>query len=199
MRVDTLTVYGWFRELVRSRIPSNPNIIHVTEASGCLRKAFYDRVAPAPALDVTNVVVTIGNGIHHQLQALLLRKGWEAEVSVKFRTKVIELVGHADLVAPDGTVVEIKTVNEVPQEPYQPHVMQVNAYLNMLNSREGYIVYIGRDGKVRTFMVRSSKVLFHKLLKRAHHLHYSLINNEPPKPEKSPLCSYCPYRWRCFR
>ncbi len=199
MRVDASTIYGWFRELVKVRANHDPSTIYVSEASGCLRKAYYDRVSPSPTLDVTNIVLTIGNGIHRVLQQYLVRKGWKPEVEVRLRIRAGELVGHADLVAPDSTVVELKTVSEVPSRPYPNHVMQANAYINMLESKEGYIAYIGRDGKVKVFKVRPNRKLFIKLIKRANHLHYSLVNLKPPKPERGPLCNQCPYRWRCLR
>jgi len=199
MKVDALMIYGWFRELVKVRVNHDSRIIYVSEASGCLRKAYYDRVSPSPTLDVTNIVLTIGNGIHRVLQQYLAKKGWKTEVEVRLKIKIGELVGHADLVAPDGTVVELKTVNEVPSKPYPNHVMQINAYLNMLRSKEGYIAYIGRDGRVKVFKVSPDRKLFIKLIKRANYLHYSLVNLKPPKPERSPLCNQCPYRWRCFR
>ena len=196
--ITAATVYGWFRDLIKERRVSDPKVIYVSEAANCLRKAYYDRVSPAPKLDIVNVVATLGNGIHYQLQDLLKGKGWRAEVEVKYQTKKITLIGHADLVSPEGEVIEIKTCNQVPGKPWTNHVLQLNAYLTMLKASKGYIIYVARDGKVRVFDIKPRKDLFDRLIKRAYYLHYCLIEKREPRPEKGPLCDYCPYRWRCF-
>ena len=116
MMLTAETVYGWFREIIekRRRLYSSDRI-HVSEVSGCLRRAYYERTRPRPALDPSNVVMLIGNGVHEKLQELLSRKGWLAEVEARYRVRDFWLVGHADLYHPDEQlVVELKTTNKAP-------------------------------------------------------------------------------------
>ncbi|MCD6340770.1 MAG: PD-(D/E)XK nuclease family protein [Desulfurococcales archaeon] len=195
--ITAATVYGWFRDLIKERRVSDPKVIHVSEAANCLRRAYYDRVSPAPKLDIVNVVALIGNGVHYQLQQYLGSRGWRAEVECKYETKKVTLVGHADLISPEGEIVELKTCNQVPSRPWPNHVLQLNAYLTMLKASKGYIIYVARGGKVRVFEVKPKRGLFDRLVRRAYHLHYCLIEKREPRPEKGPLCDYCPYRWRC--
>lgn len=196
------TIYGWFRKLIEihQRVVLDNSIIHVVEISGCLRRAYYDRNIPRARLDVHNVVMAIGNGIHYQLQELLRSEGWRPEYEVSWDFKKFKLIGHIDLYNPrENIVLELKTVNKVPDKPYDSHVIQVNTYLAMVRSRKGYIAYIARDGNIRVYKVSYDKELWEKAVRRAFYLFYSLRDRKPPKPEQSFLCSYCPYKWKCFK
>ena len=198
--IDARVVYSWFRKLVErtARVNYSSNVIHVGEVSGCLRRAYYDRKTLKPTLDIKNVVATIGNGVHYQLQDLLKEEGWRSEVEVSWDFKKFKLIGHIDLFK-ENVVLEIKTVSKIPEKPYLPHLRQVNAYLIMAHAKKGYIIYIAKNGYVRVYDVKPDKKLWRETVKRAFHLWYSLKENKPPKPEFSPLCQYCEFKWRCYK
>jgi len=201
MQINAQTVYSWFRKLIEksSRVHYDTNIIHVGEVSGCLRKVFYDRKSLRATLDIKNIIMAIGNGIHFQLQDLLREEGWVSEVKTTWGLGEFKLIGHIDLYNPrENIVLEIKTTNKVPEKPYLPHLRQLNAYLIMSKARKGYLIYIGKDGKVRVYDLKPDKRLWHETVKRAFYLWHSLKENKPPKPEFSPLCNLCEYRWKCF-
>jgi len=199
--IDARTVYGWFKKLIErtSRVVYDSNAIHVSEVSGCLRKAFYERKTVRPTLDVRNVIMAIGNGVHWQLQELLKEEGWKSEVKTEWDLKKFKLIGHIDLFNPEENIVlELKTIGRVPERPYLPHLRQINAYLIMIKARKGYLVYIGKNGAIRVFDVKFDRKLWRKTIKRAFHLWYCLQENRPPKPEFSGLCSFCEFKWRCY-
>ncbi len=199
--INAQTVYSWFRRIIEksSRVHYGSDIIHVGEVSGCLRKAYYDRKSLKATLDIKNVIMAIGNGVHVALQDLLREEGWIDELEVEWNLGKFKLVGHVDLYNPrENIVLEIKTTGKVPEKPYLPHLRQLNAYLIMSKARKGYLIYIGKDGKVRVFDLKPGKRLWKETVKRAFHLWYSLRENRPPKPEFSLLCSFCEHRWRCF-
>jgi len=200
MDVTARLVYSWFRRIVEAQYRGfRPNVIYVTEASQCLRKSFYDRKSMRPILDVRNVILTFGNGVHYQLQKLLEGEGWSSEVEASWDLGRFKLVGHADLYHPrENVVLEVKTVGKVPSKPYNQHVTQLNAYLSMLKAGKGYIIYIGRDGQVKVYNVKPDKKLWSQTIKRAFKLYYSLQEGKPPQPEFSPLCFHCPFKWSCF-
>ncbi len=200
MMLTAETVYGWFRELIerRRRLYSSDRV-HVSEVAGCLRRAYYERTRPRPALDPSNVVMLIGNGVHEKLQELLASRGWLAEVEARYRIKDFWLVGHADLYHPDEQlVVELKTTNKAPEEPYRSHLIQLNAYLYMLRARRGYIVYIARNGEVKVYKHRFDKSLWRQTIQRAIALRESITRKKKPPKEPGPWCTYCPYRWLCY-
>jgi len=197
--INAQTVYGWFRKLIErsSRVHYDSNVVHVGEVSGCLRKAYYDRKSLRATLDIKNVVATIGNGVHMALQDLLKEEGWKTEVKVEWDFGKFKLVGHIDLFKND-VVLEIKTTSKVPDKPYLPHLRQLNAYLIMSHAEKGYLVYVARNGYVKVFEVKPDKKLWRETVKRAFYLWRCIHENRPPKPEFSPLCSFCEHRWRCF-
>lgn len=195
------TVRDWFREILEAsqRLFYSNNTIHVSEVTGCLRKAYYTRRSPMKPADIVYVVMSIGNGIHRQLQEYLMDKGWRSEVEVEWNFKKFKLVGHIDLYHPrEDIVVEIKTTSKKPDKPYQNHLMQLNAYLRMINASKGYIIYIARDGNIKVFSHNFNKQLWKQTIKRAFYLWHRLNEDKPPKPEPSPLCNYCPFKWRCY-
>lgn len=200
LTIDAKTVYIWFRKLVErtNKIIYNSNVIHVSEVSGCLRKSYYDRKSLRPTLDIKNVITTIGNGIHVLLQDLLREEGWKTEAKVEWDFKKFKLIGHIDLLKED-VILEIKTVSKVPDKPYIQNLRQINAYIIMAHARKGYIIYIGKNGYIRVFDVKPNKQLWHETVKRAFYLWHCLSRNEPPRPELSPLCGLCEYKWRCYR
>lgn len=202
MVIDERLVNNWFRRLIErgQRVVLDNNTIHVSEVSGCLRRAYYERLVPKATLDVRNIIMAIGNGIHYQLQDLLREDGWQSEVEVKYDFKKFKLVGHVDLYYPEeGIVAELKTTSKIPERPYDQHVIQVNAYLIMSKARKGYIIYIGKDGRVKVFNIRFDKKLWNQTVKRAFYLWHCLQEKRSPKPERSFLCNLCVYRWKCFK
>ena len=201
MRIDARTVYGWFREIIErtSRVHYSSDIIHVSEVSNCLRKAFYDRKVAKPTLDIKNILKVIGNGVHYQHQEFLRTKGFVTESEVKRDFKKFKLVGHIDLLNPkENLIIEIKTVNKIPQRPYLSHIRQLNAYLIMSRTKEGELIYISRDGGVKIYHLKPDKRLWRETVKRAFYLWHSLKENKPPEPEFSPLCNLCEFKWKCF-
>ena len=201
MSLSEREVYSWFYELVsrHSRIPRD-NVIHVGEVSGCLRRAFFDRRNPLKKVDAQNVILTIGNSVHLQLQEILREKGFQVEVEAAYPLRGFTLVGHADLYDPlRNIIIELKTVTKIPKKPYQEHILQVNAYTFMLKAERAFIVYISKsNGAIRVFEIGRNPRLWRYTIKRAFTLHNALSDNKPPEPERSHFCSYCPYKWRCY-
>ena len=202
VNVTVNTVYGWFKEILqRRRRLYRDDVIHVSEVSGCLRRAWYTRRFGETIGDAKAVVMNIGNGVHEALQDLLRTKGWRTEYPVEKTFRNFRLVGHIDLWHPKAKVVlEIKTVNKLPEKPYEGHLQQINAYMHLLREKDvrGYLVYISRDGNIRVFNTPKKTLMWNQFIKRAYYLYYSLRDNKPPKREKGPLCQYCEYRWQCL-
>lgn len=202
MSLTAQDVYRWFREIIekKRRRVERDDVIHVSEASNCLRRAWFERRRPQPALDPSNIVLTIGSSVHNVLQSHLARKGWLKEVETRVAYKDFIIVGSADLYHPEEhVVVELKTSNNPPSQPYHSHVLQTNAYVHFLNAKHGYIVYIGKAGSVKVHQVKRSRRGLRELFDRAETLYKALTTNTPAPPEHGPWCEYCPYKWFCMK
>lgn len=195
------TVYKWFFDIIeREKRVYRPNVIHVSELTTCLRKSYYNRTRFERRIDVKNIILTIGNGLHRALQAYLReRYGWSFEVELKMKLGEFWLTGHADIVTSDNDVIEIKTTSKLPGKPYENHLMQLNAYLYMSKARKGYLVYVDKNqGLVRVFKHYRDNKLWEELKQRAHIFWNHLKEKKTPKPERSILCNYCEWRWLCY-
>ncbi len=202
LRITKATVYDWIRQslAVNQRVYYSSDVIHVSEVSECLRKAYYTRTAPLKPNEAALIIMSFGNGLHNQLQEYLVSQGWKSEVEVSWNFKYFRLIGHIDLYNPtNNTVLEIKTTNKIPDNPYPNHVMQLNSYQAMIKAEKGYLIYISRNGQVEVFPHRFDKRLWKTTIKRAFNYYFSLRKNRAPKPEPSPLCTYCPFKWKCYR
>jgi len=177
--------------------------ITVTEAtSPCLRKAYYQRikaVAPTPI----EFLKIIGNDVHLKLQDVLRNEGYQIEVGLSAKIGEFKLIGRVDALKDDGDdphIIEFKTVQEILQEPYESHVLQVQAYLLMAGLEKGYIVYLSRkDGRVRVFRVTKDKGALKRVVERAYLLYKALKEKTPPPPEKGPWCNTCPFTLTCSK
>jgi len=201
MELSAKTVYRWFWGIARERARLyRPNIIHVSEVVGCLRRAWYERRYGLVEAEPRHIVFAIGNGVHEALQDYLGRRGWRAEVEVSVPISGFRLVGHADLFHPDtDTVVELKTTSKLPERPYHSHLLQLNSYIYMLKARQGYVVYIQkRDGLVAVHRHRWDPQLWRRVVERAKQLHKAILEKRPPRPEPGTLCNYCAHKWRCY-
>jgi CRISPR-associated protein Cas4 len=177
--------------------------ITVSEVAGpCLRRGYYQRVravAPTP-VDFLKIV---GNDVHLKLQDVLREEGYQIEVGLKIKIGEFMLIGRIDALKDDGEdphLIEFKTVQEIPQEPYESHVLQVQAYLLMTGLEKGYLVYLSRkDGRVKVFKVVKDKKALKKLVERAYIFYKALKEKTPPPPEKGSWCNNCPFTLTCSK
>ena len=95
-------------------------------------------------------------------------------------------------------MLELKTTKTPPEKPFKPHIVQLNSYMIMSRARKGFVVYLGRDGKVKVFEHKFDKKLWSQTIERAFRLHKALLTLTPPPPEHSILCEYCPWKWKCY-
>jgi len=194
-------VYDWIVNAIYEKTRQySDNIIHVSEVSGCLRKAYYIRKYGQDIIPKYAVLMSYGNGIHELLQNYLIKKGWRIEYPVSRQFKYLRLVGHIDLYEPrQNIVVEIKTTSKIPREPYTEHVRQINTYAYLLGTMPTlYLIYIDRMGDIKVFNIPRNYELWKDMIKRAYYLYYSIRDNKEPRREKNHLCEYCPFKDKCL-
>ncbi len=197
-------IYEAFRKFLVSRLRIiDENTIHVGEVCGCLRKSWYTRKYGSKDLShlapSKRVVLGLGLSTHLVIEKVLEELGYTTEQQVIIELDGFKIAGTPDAVN-DEYVVEIKTTNRIPDEPFPSHVMQINAYLGLLRRSAGYIIYICRkDGQVKVFPIVFNEVMFREVLKRAATLYEYIKSNEPPPAEPSYLCNFCEWKWKCYR
>ena len=197
-------IYEAFRKFLVSRLRVvDDDTVHVGEVCGCLRKSWFTRKYGSRDLShiarSKRVVLGLGLSTHLVLEKVLEELGYSTEKQVVIELNGFKLAGTPDAVG-DSHVVEIKTTNRIPDEPFPNHVMQLNAYLGLLGKSTGYIVYIcKRDGQVKVFHHSFNEVMFREVLKRAAKLNQHIKEDTVPEAEPSYLCNYCEWRWKCLR
>ena len=195
--------YEAFRRfLVRQlRFYDDPSVVHVGEASGCVRKAWYNRMMGDRELrhlaPSKRVILGLGLSTHLVVEEILRELGYATEKQIIVETSGVKIAGTPDAVNGEH-VIEIKTVSRTPDQPYPQHLMQLNAYLAMTGLPTGYLVYINkRDGAIRVFQHTFSEKLWRRLVDRAKTLRNAIASKIMPPAERGPWCGFCEWQLQC--
>lgn len=124
---------GFDYALLRAIYASNEkseraNEVHVTDLTGCPRKAYWDKREPSPERPHEMLVRWLGSGMHGMVEAK--DPLFDSELSVAHDG----IVGRSDIVYKDGRLVDLKFTRWMMTEklPYGSHSLQVNIYAWML-------------------------------------------------------------------
>lgn len=184
----------------------------------------YARDAPLPDRAVN--MTSAGRIAHDLVQSALDRLGYVKEKQfVLSVSEGVRIVGRVDAYWPGGPfrsgdplasyvsqavgtsdvpphVIEIKSTNFLPREPYPKHKQQLNLYLYALGVDFGLFVYVSRrDFARRIFYFARDPALYNESIAWVLLLHESLVSGIPPEPmpvadwecEGCPLRGVCPY------
>ncbi len=102
--------------------------IHVTDITGCLRKAWYAKTQPAAEYVHEMLTRNLGTMLHHAME------GSDEHVDSELAIAVDGIVGRSDLVYKDGRLLDLKSTRWIYPEklPYGSHALQVNIYAYLL-------------------------------------------------------------------
>lgn len=125
--------------------------IHVTDLTGCLRKAYLDKESTKPQYVHERLVLTIGTAMHG-----FLEEGDEW-IDAELPVEAFGVRGTADVVyKADGRVIDYKTTRWLnPSKlPYGSHELQVNIYAHLLrgmgkSTGDLFIQYIDMSGPTK--------------------------------------------------
>ena len=109
--------------------------IHVTDLTGCLRKAWFTKMDPQPEYVHDMLARTVGTFFHAEAEAE------DTHTWSELKLDVDGVVGRADRVYKNGRVVDYKTARFLYMNllPYNSHGVQLNIYAHMLR-KMGYEV-----------------------------------------------------------
>lgn len=104
-------------------------------------------------------------------------------------------------------IIEVKTVSRLGfSKPMDHHIIQLNAYLNLLDVRDGFIIYIDRDKlQTKSFHIVKDEKLYEKTIERVKTLHKHIISGTIPFPEsmfdkeREWECAFCDFRDSCLK
>lgn len=172
-----------------------PDLVYVTDVTQCLLRSWYQRTFGEPPSDEKVVILVLGDDVHY-----ILNESFpigEGEKTAERMYEGVRVRGRADRLL-STSVVEFKTVNIIPKEPYDHHVAQVQLYLWLFDKQYAFIVYVSKkDGRVRAFKVERDENAIKALLERAAKLSKHLREGTKPEPEPGWLCKYCEYSAVC--
>jgi hypothetical protein len=125
--------------------------VHVTDLTGCLKKAYLDKALPKPQFVHERLVLTIGTAMHG-----FLEEGDEY-IDAELPLEAFGVRGTADVVyKADGRVIDYKTTRWLnPSKlPYGSHELQVNIYAHLLRGMgrevsDLFIQYIDMSGPTK--------------------------------------------------
>lgn len=129
--------------------------VHVTDITGCLRRAYYNKLAPAPIAPNNHLILTLGTVAH-----ALFEKN-DNFLKSEIEVEGLGIVGRLDVLQ-RTTVIDYKTTRWMNPSrlPYGSHGLQVNIY-GLLLRKMGHevdqlaIQYIDMSGPTKC---RSCKV-----------------------------------------
>ncbi|AKG38736.1 MAG: PD-(D/E)XK nuclease family protein [Infirmifilum sp.] len=173
-----------------------PNVIYVTEVTGCLLRSWYMRTMAGPISDEKIVILLLGDDVHYLINSQFPLG--EGEKSFEREYKGVTIKGRVDRIAGE-LIFEFKTASNIPREPREHHVDQMQLYFWLAEKNKGFLVYVSKTtGQVKAFPIIRDEQRIQTLLERAESLSNSLRLAVPPAPEKGWLCEYCEFRDRCI-
>ena len=187
-----------------------------SDVGSCARKVYLQKIHPSATPPEFSTMLKFSRGhvaetlIENIFDAAGVRSLYDTQVEVKhplYALKAhVDFLFHADF---DGTpqlhVVEVKSVNGIPDEPYPQWVDQLAFQLGLLHIKYpdeklgGSILAIDLNaGKIHQFNgFEYNDSLFNYLYCRALYLLDCLEDKDDARPTASHLCSYCSYRSDC--
>lgn len=184
-------------------------VYYPSEASMCVRQAYYSYFEK-PHYDLeTHKAFSIGNALHELIQSALAKnedyivKNEVPDLIYKDELTGLEIHGRLDsLIENKQTgkldLIEIKTIANPKYAPIKEHYEQLNYYLYFYQEADGHLLYINKskknysDSDYITFKeipdsnetpIKFNKELFDNLLKRIRILNEYLTQKQLPYPE----------------
>tara|TARA_B110000263_G_scaffold61972_1_gene53238 strand:+ start:275 stop:943 length:669 start_codon:yes stop_codon:yes gene_type:complete len=161
--------------------------IHASEATGCLRRAYFNRTDPLPT--PRSRFADLLGGMFRNLEY--------GSKSAQFSLDDLTLEGQADMVV-DDLIMLFKSVKKFPDDPFAKDILYVNACMWIYDKIDGIIIYIDGNGKEVSFSVTRNKKMFEEVVRRVRVLVDLLKEKKIPILEPSIECSTCQYYERCF-
>ncbi len=170
----------------------NPKVLYVSDLVSCSHKRLFRLRFPELQFRFEPPSI-LGELVHRGLEDILTSNGFEKEVSIEEKVEIngdkYVVKGRMDAYSKDKElVVEIKTARSSQGVPHKHHIMQLQIYMEMVDAKEGLLVYITPD-----------RILEYKVLRETIDL-VELVKetiNDTVHPRWDWECRYCIYSRMC--
>ena len=177
--------------------------IYVTDLVGCIRRSYYIKKYGFQVDESTALWLLFG-GLFHDLITPAIAEAFKGqkEVSINYKFEDVEIHGRVDVLL-DDSIIELKTCSKLPIKPKLSHVEQLNVYMNILNKKIGYLVYISKvQADTVVFECEKNHRMFQQTLEKAKLLKKALDNDIPPEVNlplsaRRQFCDSCPFYEKC--
>jgi len=205
-------ILKYIRRKVHNRVYL-PHVYHVTELTGCLRKAFFHRVFGYTEIPLNSAWWFYRGSLFDGEWSPLFEKNQETKAVAR---DGLIIVGTYDFVFQnkklgdtEPVVHDLKSTQSLyylreEDIPHRSHVEQVQAYMMMFGYNKGRIIYYDFSDSPIQFDVEKDEKILDKLFERAKILDDAVNRKDPsaiPFPEESYFCKekYCDVRRQCIR
>jgi len=205
-------ILRYIQRKARNRV-NLPHVYHVTELTGCLRKAFFHRVFENIEIPLSSAWWFYRGSLFDEEWSPLFEKNQESKAVTR---DGITIVGTYDFVFQnkklgdtEPVIHDLKSTQSLyylrrDDAPHRSHVEQVQAYMAMFGYNKGRIIYYDLSDNPIQFDVEKDDKILDKLFERAKKLDEAIRKKDPsllPFPEESYFCKekYCDVRLLCVR
>lgn len=189
--------------------------VSITDLVGCIRKTYFDfknaERRPSYIYPYGEIVTEIGNIIHEILQKRIPCVDKEEKIKL-MDDFAFPISFRMDIHLNSNTLIEIKSIESIPEKPKKEHAKQAILYAYFLNKYRGYnfnlvqLIYISR-GKVKSkiFDIEINESILMKVENMVEGyletLKEQLDMNVPPpltnKYVEKSQCFFCDYNYIC--
>lgn len=201
-----MTIYKRIRESIdyalkkeSEKQQNRSNTIHVSDIIQCLRKSYYDKKTG----NIMNLSMIRGKAMHDiLLKHMAEYLDAKYEVEVKYSIDDIDIIGTIDILLNNNDVIELKTMGYSPHTIPSRYIYQIQAYLNIVDGKTGYLVTICNND-VNIYDIHKDDEFINIMERRAKNLYHALCNNTTPKErwinysDIKYECKLCRYRNNC--
>lgn len=185
--------------------------VGASDIAGCPRKAVMNKLQPEDHDPTTLLRFARGHAAEDLIDGIFRAGGLTPQREVEIRhPEFPEILCHIDFLFRSKTsgrlhVMELKTVNGIPDAPYESWVNQLHVQMGLLELHNpgvpigGSVLAVDLNaGTWKEFnSFTPNKVLFNAMVMKGRHILYSLEAPECADIEPGILCGYCNHRATC--
>ena len=180
-----------------------------SDIAGCSRKAVLGKLSPAEHTIKQMLIFDRGHAAQAMFRDYFLAGGANFEEEVEIAHPLYDIICHIDFLFRGKKrlhVVEMKSTDGIPDEPYGSWVDQLHVQMGLLRLQEGSEIEIGgsilavdlNKGVYKEFnSYVPHPAVFAPLVEKGKHILSALRGECKPKTCPSILCGFCSYRTGC--